>query len=41
MSYTIFEGYILGKGNNPGDVYQDKEALFAVDQLQTNLRANI
>jgi multimeric flavodoxin WrbA len=29
-----FEGYILGKGNKPGDILQDKEALFAADQMQ-------
>lgn len=29
-----FEGYILGKGNKPGDILQEKEALFAADQMQ-------
>jgi multimeric flavodoxin WrbA len=29
-----FEGYILGEGNNPGDILQDKEALFAAAQMQ-------
>jgi multimeric flavodoxin WrbA len=33
---TQFEGYILGKGNKPGDILQDKEALFAADQMQSN-----
>jgi multimeric flavodoxin WrbA len=30
-----FEGYILGKGNRPGDILKDKEALFAATQMQS------
>ncbi|WP_286230392.1 flavodoxin family protein [Neobacillus mesonae] len=29
-----FEGYILGEGNKPGDILNDKNALFAANQLQ-------
>ncbi len=32
-----FEGYILGSGNRPGDVYVDKEAFFAAGELQKKL----
>jgi multimeric flavodoxin WrbA len=28
-----FKGYVLGKGNKPGDIYQDKQAIFASEQL--------
>jgi multimeric flavodoxin WrbA len=28
-----FKGYVLGKGNKPGDIYQDKQAIFAAEQL--------
>ncbi|MCM2535794.1 flavodoxin family protein [Neobacillus pocheonensis] len=35
---TDFEGYILGKGNKPEDIFQDKEALFAASQLNNNLK---
>jgi multimeric flavodoxin WrbA len=28
-----FRGYVLGKGNKPGDIYQDKQAIFASEQL--------
>ncbi|MDQ0200784.1 flavodoxin family protein [Neobacillus ginsengisoli] len=33
-----FGGYILGKGNKPEDVLQDKEALFAASQLNLQLK---
>lgn len=29
-----FEGYILGDGNKPRDILNDKNALYAVAQLQ-------
>lgn len=32
-----FEGYIIGRGNKPGDVYNDKEALLAANELQKKL----
>ncbi|MBA4495564.1 flavodoxin family protein [Paenactinomyces guangxiensis] len=32
-----FAGYILGNGNKPGEIFQDKEALFAASQLQKKL----
>jgi multimeric flavodoxin WrbA len=28
-----FKGYVLGKGNKPCDIYQDKQAIFAAEQL--------
>lgn len=34
-----FAGYIIGKGNKPGDIDQDEEALFAADKLQQYLKA--
>jgi multimeric flavodoxin WrbA len=34
-----FGGYILGKGNKPGDVLQDKDALFAATRIHTHLNA--
>jgi multimeric flavodoxin WrbA len=33
-----FEGYILGKGNKPEDVFQDKAALFAASQIHNNIK---
>ncbi|MEH7331890.1 flavodoxin family protein [Neobacillus drentensis] len=33
-----FGGYILGKGSQPGDVLQDKEAFFAASQLNNGLK---
>ena len=33
-----FEGYILGKGNRPGDVAEDQEALFKADQMRDRLQ---
>lgn len=35
-----FEGYLLGKGNKPKDIYEDKKALFAAEQLQKKLKAH-
>ncbi|WP_312097644.1 flavodoxin family protein [Niallia sp.] len=32
-----FGGYILGVGNKPGDILQDKKALFAATQLKNEL----
>jgi multimeric flavodoxin WrbA len=31
-----FKGYVLGKGNKPGDIYQDKQAIFAAEQMLKN-----
>ncbi|MDQ0178406.1 flavodoxin family protein [Bacillus chungangensis] len=36
-----FEGYIIGHGNRPGDIYQDKEALFAAGQIQKKLKRKV
>ncbi|MBU8880163.1 flavodoxin family protein [Bacillus sp. FJAT-29790] len=33
-----FGGYILGKGNKPEDVIQDKDALFAASQIRNHLK---
>lgn len=33
-----FEGYVIGSGNRPGDVYYDKEAIYAANELQKKLR---
>ncbi|HEO8420512.1 TPA: flavodoxin family protein [Yersinia enterocolitica] len=33
-----FGGYILGVGNKPGDILQDKNALFAAAQLKNDLK---
>lgn len=33
-----FEGYILGKGNKPKDVFQDEAALFAASQIHNNIK---
>lgn len=33
-----FEGYILGDGNKPGDILEDKNALYAAVQLQKKLK---
>jgi multimeric flavodoxin WrbA len=32
------EGYIIGKGNKPDDIFQDKEALFSATQLNNKLK---
>jgi multimeric flavodoxin WrbA len=32
-----FEGYIIGKGNKPGDILQDEQALFAAAHLRKTL----
>lgn len=32
------ESYIIGRGNKPGDVYDDKEAFFAASELQKKLQ---
>lgn len=36
-----FESYILGSGNRPGDVYDDKEAFFAASELRKKLQMSI
>ncbi|ARA98186.1 MULTISPECIES: flavodoxin family protein [Geobacillus] len=36
-----FAGYILGNGNKPGEVLQDKVALFAATQMRNKLTENI
>ena len=36
-----FEGYIIGRGNKPGDIYQDKEALFTASQILKKLKQKI
>ncbi|AMX00085.1 flavodoxin family protein [Rummeliibacillus stabekisii] len=33
-----FAGYILGEGNKPGEIIEDKEALFAAEQLNHKLQ---
>ncbi|WP_226682976.1 flavodoxin family protein [Sutcliffiella horikoshii] len=33
-----FKGYIIGKGNQPGDITQDKVALFQAEELREELR---
>ncbi|TQR11651.1 flavodoxin family protein [Psychrobacillus soli] len=35
---TNFDGYIIGEGNKPGEIIQDKVALFAVEQLRKKLQ---
>ncbi|WP_307394361.1 flavodoxin family protein [Bacillus horti] len=32
-----FEGYIIGEGNKPGDIYEDQKAFYAADQLHVTL----
>ncbi|NMH73970.1 flavodoxin family protein [Bacillus sp. RO2] len=32
-----FKGYIIGKGNQPGDIHEDKVALFQAEQLRKEL----
>ncbi|CAG9620377.1 flavodoxin family protein [Sutcliffiella rhizosphaerae] len=32
-----FKGYIIGKGNKPGDILEDKVALFQAEQLRKKL----
>lgn len=34
-----FAGYILGEGNKPDDILQDKQALFAASQLNDTLKS--
>lgn len=36
-----FEGYIIGKGNKPEDIFQDEEALFAASQLNEKLKGEL
>lgn len=36
-----FTGYILGNGNKPEEVLQDKVALFAATQMRNKLIENI
>lgn len=36
-----FAGYIIGQGSKPGDILQDKKALFAAEQLQQQLKSQI
>lgn len=38
---TSFEGYIFGKGDKPGDIYQDESALFSASQMQRRLKVNV
>ncbi|MFD0826444.1 flavodoxin family protein [Neobacillus sp. M.A.Huq-85] len=33
-----FAGYVIGEGNKPGDIQQDKNALHAAEQLQLKLK---
>lgn len=33
-----FDGYIIGEGNKPDEIAQDKEALFAAEQLRKKLQ---
>ncbi|MBR8661221.1 MULTISPECIES: flavodoxin family protein [unclassified Brevibacillus] len=35
---TTFEGYVIGKGNRPGDILQDLNALSAAEQLRKKLQ---
>ncbi|QTD42789.1 flavodoxin family protein [Sporosarcina sp. Te-1] len=35
---TRFEGYIIGEGNKPDDIIQDKKALSAAEQLRKELQ---
>ncbi len=35
---TAFGGYVLGEGNKPGDIQQDKQAIFAAEQLQKKIK---
>ncbi len=32
-----FEGYIIGEANKPGEIYKDKNALHAAEQLRRKL----
>ncbi|MED1471908.1 NAD(P)H-dependent oxidoreductase [Bacillus salipaludis] len=34
-----FAGYVIGEGNKPGDIQQDKTALHAAEQLQLKLKS--
>lgn len=36
-----FEGYILGEGNRPGDIAEDKNALYAAEQIQKRLKEEL
>ncbi|MGM9986437.1 MAG: flavodoxin family protein [Bacillaceae bacterium] len=33
-----FAGYIIGKGNKPGDIFQDKDAFFTASQINNKLK---
>ena len=33
-----FEGYLLGEGNKPGDIFQDAQAISAAGHLQKNIQ---
>ncbi|WP_144509763.1 flavodoxin family protein [Bacillus sp. FJAT-22090] len=33
-----FDGYIIGMGNKPGEIFQDKQALYAANQLRDKLK---
>ncbi|MFD2924713.1 flavodoxin family protein [Halobacillus naozhouensis] len=33
-----FEGYVLGEGNKPGEILQDKQALVAAEQMQKKIK---
>ena len=35
---VTFDGYIIGEGNKPGEVLQDKKAIFSAKQLQEKLK---
>ncbi|MTH53734.1 flavodoxin family protein [Bacillus mangrovi] len=35
---TSFEGYIIGEANQPGEIEQDQEAVFAADRLNEKLK---
>lgn len=36
-----YGGYLIGKGSKPGDILQDKQALFAAEQLHQQLKDQI
>lgn len=35
-----FEGYVLGTGNKPGEIFKDKQGLAVAGQIQKTLKAN-
>jgi hypothetical protein len=37
---SSFEGYVLGKGNQPGEILSDKVALTAAEELRKKLSQN-